>query len=145
MSFEFERNESIYENYVCTQCLHQVLECTCETYPRYNLLWIDKNIQEHVRILNDKGYITNYSCESHAPNDIIYINFSGKYGLGETIQIPEGFKHVKSYNQIEHWYGKDSKARKKMAQEEFEAEKKRHLDILLGWCKSLPEYNPNKK
>ena len=135
MSYEFKRDKSIYENYVCPNCFRQMHECTCKTYPNYYAIWIDKGIQEHVRILNDKGYTTEYSCESHEPMNIIYVNFDRTYGMGDGIKIPKGFKYTKRSCQLEHRYDKN------ISREDFEAEKKKHLDILLEWCKSLPDNN----
>lgn len=102
-------------------------------YPPWELINIDKGIQEHVRILNDKGYLTEYSCESHDPRDNIYIMLYGKYDSVVNTPAPNGFKYIKSTKIIEHSYDK------KISMEDFEAEKKMCLDNLLEWCKSLPE------
>lgn len=138
LSKNFKRDKSVYENYVCPTCFKQMDKCTCEIYPSYYLCWIDKEIQNHIRILNEKGYETKYSCESHNPRNIIYVNFYDNHDIGTNIEIPEGFKYIKSRKQLEHGYNK------KLSQEDFEAEKKKHLDILLEWCEKLPDLS-NKK
>lgn len=139
--------EETYElmmNYICPQCFNTLDVCECDSKPYYSLWWIDRNIQEVVRVLNEKGYKTQYCCESHDPQHTIYIAFMNSCRLDNAILAPEGFKFRSSRSVIEHAYGKDSKARKKMTMEEFEAEKKKHLDILLEWAKSLPE-QPKEK
>lgn len=135
LSGNFKRDKSIYENYVCPNCFRQMDKCICDVYPHYYLIWIDKGIQDHIRILNEKGYSTEYSCESHKPKNIIYIVFDRNYSIGDNISIPEGFKYTKSKCKLEHRYDR------KLSQEEFEAEKKRHLNILLEWCEKLPDLN----
>lgn len=135
MSNYFKRDKSIYENYVCPSCFNQMDKCTCDVFPNYYLIWIDKGIQEHIKTLNDKGYDTEYSCESHEPKNIIYITFCKEHGIGNNIPIPEGFKYTKSRCHLEHRYDK------KMSMEDFEKEKQKHLDILLEWCRNLPELN----
>lgn len=144
-AYKFPRDKSIYENYVCPKCFYTLDKCKCTSFPHYNIWWIDKGIQEHVRVLNEKGYKTQYSCESHTPQDNLYIMFYNKYDFGNTLPVPEGFKCKNNVNTIEHVYGKDSKTRKKMTKEEFETEKRKHLDVLLEWCKSLPEQTIKKK
>lgn len=134
-----ENKESLIYNYVCPRCFNQIDRCNCDSKPYYSLWWVDLNIQEAIRILNEKGYKTQYSCESHKPHDNMYIAFLYTYGFGKDLPAPDGFKCNGGGKIIEHLYGKDSKARKKMSEEEFEAEKRKHLEILLEWAKSLPE------
>lgn len=146
IAHEFPRDKSIYDNYVCPKCFYTMDKCECKIFPHYSITWIDKGIQEIIRILNSKGYMTQYSCESHTPQDNLYIAFYYGYGFGKTLPAPEGFKIKSSGRTIEHLYGKDSRARKKMTAEEFEAEKKECLDNLLEWAKALPEQaDRNKK
>ena len=133
MSDYFKRDESIYANYVCPNCFEQPHKCTCKVFPTYYLIWIDEGMQEHIKILNDKGYDTKYSCESHEPANIIYVNFDADYITKHNLSVPEGFKYAKSRYQLEHSYNK------KMSMEDFEKDKKKHLNILLEWCKNLPE------
>lgn len=134
----FPKDKSIYENYVCPRCFYTLDKCECLSFPHYSIWWIDKGIQEHIRILNKKGYKTEYSCESHRPQDEIYIVFWGR-NFEDGMSMPEGFKYTKTNRTMRYKYGKDSKARNKMTIDEFEAEKKKALGDLLEWCKSLPE------
>ncbi len=136
--------ESLIYNYVCPRCFRQIDKCSCENKAYHSLWWIDLNIQEVIRILNEKGYKTQYCCESHDPRDNLYIAFFYGYGFGDKLPAPKGFKVRGSGRVVEHIYGKDSRARKKMTQEEFEAEKKVHLDKLLEWAEALPEGKPLK-
>lgn len=53
-----------YRQYVCSSCFRQLTECTCSTLPR-DLIHMDEAIQDHVRLLNEKGYYTSGSCEGH--------------------------------------------------------------------------------
>jgi len=134
----------LMRNYVCPRCFNNVDVCKCDGKAYYSLWWIDRGIQEHIRILNEKGYKTQYSCESHNPLDNLYIAFFRDNSFGKSIPIPDGF-HLKGNGKtLEHIYGKDSKTRKKMTIEEFEVEKKKCLDTLLEWCKALPEQEKNK-
>ena len=140
-----EDKDSLIYNYVCPRCFHQIDKCSCDSKPYYSLWWIDINIQEVVRILNEKGYKTQYSCESHDAYDNLYLSFYYHYGFGKELPVPEGFKVKSSGKTIEHIYGKDSRARKKMTEEQFEAEKKLCLDNLLEWAKTLPEQTDKRK
>lgn len=135
MSTNFERNKDIYDNYVCPNCFYTMDKCVCEVYPAYSATWIDKGIQEHIRILNEKNYLTSYSCESHSNKDSIYISFYGDYGIGENVSVPDGFKYVKRRKTMEYNY------KNNISMKEFEREKEKALGILLEWCKSLPERN----
>lgn len=137
--YRFPKDKSMYDNYVCPYCFYTLDKCTCENYPHYSIIWVDKGIQEIIRILNEKGYDTQYCCESHEPMDKIYIMFRGRYGFGETLPMPKGFKYIKSNNMMEYKYGIDNKTRKKMSMEEFETEKHLYLESLLAWAKALPE------
>jgi hypothetical protein len=97
---------------------------------------IDNGIQEHIRTLRNKGYITTGCCESHEDICIsIYISFNTNYGFGTTIQLPEGFKFNKNKNAIIYDFNR------KLSREEIEERKKNKLIELLEWCKNLPDNN----
>lgn len=134
MAERFKRDKSIYDNYVCPKCFYTMDKCTCDVFPNYHITWIDKGIQEHVRILNEKGYRTQFSCESHTPGGNMYIMFCNN-SFADYVPIPDGFKHIKSNKIIEHKYDR------KISDSEFQEQKGKHLDILLQWCKSLPNLN----
>lgn len=120
-------NRVIFD-YVCPNCWYQINNCKCRFKP-YTLLFIDENIQEHIRILNTKGYQTRYCCESHNKKggNLIYISFITNYNL----ELPLGFTYDQKHNSI-NYYIKKSELNK------FEQVKKEKLDILLKWCKELP-------
>lgn len=124
-----------YRDYVCPNCFNMLDDCECELRP-YHLIMIDNGIQEHVRTLRNKGYITTGCCESHEEICIsIYISFAQDYGFGTTVQLPEGFKFNKRKNAIV------SDFNRKLSRTEFESEKKKRLNALLEWCMNLPNNN----
>ena len=116
-------------DYVCPRCFNTVDKCTCDVQPR-ELINIDSGIQEQIRILNTKGYITRYCCESHNPNEGIYIAFVKDYGFHN---MPDGFFYRKRMSSMYHLY------KCKMDAEEFNKNKQDHLDKLLDWCNNLSQ------
>lgn len=138
MNNEKPRRSLPYGEYVCPHCFNQIVKCSCDALPRH-LILIDEGIQEHVRILNDKGYATMFCCESHSVHQNLYIAFAYAYGFGGALPGPEGFKCKNGGKTVERIYGRDSRARKEMTAEAFEAEKKKSLESLLAWAKALPE------
>lgn len=113
------------KDYVCPKCFHRIKECTCPVSP-WSLINIDRNIQKHIRILNEKGYKTVYCCESHKPTENMYISFAHDYHF----KAPDGFKKHK--NLISFMYPASI-----TSYEEFIEQKQKHLDSLLEWCESL--------
>lgn len=126
-----KRNKEAYNNYVCPQCMNTLDGCDCELYPPYYLIHIDKNIQEHIRILNKKGYRTVYCCEGHSRGSNTYITFFNDYF--EYIDTPVGFKYDRKRKTITYTY------RMSMTEEKIEKLKTEKLSILLEWAKSLPD------
>ena len=125
----------LYKDYVCPTCYNLVDNCSCDLRP-YHLIMIDRGIQEHIRVLRNKGYITVGCCESHHEVClVIYIAFAKDYGFGKTISLPDGFKYNKTKRSIVYNYNK------KLSMEEIEIEKKIRLNQLLEWCKQLPNNN----
>ena len=125
----------LYRDYVCPNCFNTLDNCECELRP-YNLIMIDSGIQEHIRTLRNKGYVTTGCCESHEEICIsIYISFNMDYGFGTIIQLPEGFKFNKKKNAIIYDFNR------KLSREEIEVKKKNKLTALLEWCKNLPNNN----
>ena len=89
------KNKDAYMNYVCPYCWHTLNKCTCELFPPYHLMFIDRNIQEHIRILNEKGYRTTGCCEGHREVCIsTYVSFANDYLDG--INMPNRFKYDKN-------------------------------------------------
>lgn len=126
-----ERNKNVYLNYVCPHCWNTVDECICEQYPPYELVLIDRNIQEHIRILNCKGYHTVYCCEGHSIGNNTYISFANVEFDND--KIPMGFKYDKKHREISYTYST------KFTKEEFERIKEENIAVLLEWCKGLPD------
>ena len=128
------RNKNAYMNYVCPYCWNALNKCTCELFPPYHLIFVDKNIQEHIRILNEKGYRTTACCEGHRDVCInTYIAFANNYFDGTN--VPDGFKYNKKRRMITHTYST------KLTEEKMEELKEEKLETLLEWCKSLPKRN----
>lgn len=129
-----DKNKDAYMNYVCPYCWNTLDNCTCKLFPPYHLIYIDKNIQEHIRILNEKGYRTMACCEGHKDVCInTYIAFANNYF--KDIDTPEGFEYDKKRRMITYTYST------KLEEKEMEELKKEKLKTLLNWCKSLPNRN----
>lgn len=125
------RNKEYYKDYVCPYCLNVLEDCICKLFPPYHLIHIDRNIQEHIRILNKKGYRTIYCCEGHDAGSNTYIIFARDYF--KDIAMPNNFKYIKNKNMINYSYSS------KLTIEKIEELKKKNLKILLEWCKKLPD------
>lgn len=126
-----EKNKDAYMNYICPYCWNTLDNCICELFPPYHLIFIDKNIQEHIRLLNAKGYRTTACCEGHREVCInTYIAFADNYF--KDVGTPEGFKYDKKRRMVTYTYSM------KLAEEKMEELKKEKLAVLLEWCKSLP-------
>jgi len=126
-------------NFVCPQCFHKLYECTCDYFPPWELLYIDERIQDHVRILNEKGYVTTGSCEGHytgKPGSNTAICLRMDYPTIINSEMPDGFKYNRGKHAIWHFY--DAKLNRK----DFEREKAMELIKLLMWCRELPS-NPD--
>lgn len=126
----FMTKKDSHLDYVCPVCFNQIDYCTCDSGSWY-AIQIDRNIQEHIRILNTKGYKTQYCCESHKPCENMYVAFDGDYGFGSAIELPYGFK--------KHFNGVSWMCEINTAMEDYVAQKEKQLGILLEWCKSLPD------
>lgn len=130
------RNKEAYISYVCPRCFNTVNKCTCKLYPPHALIMIDRGIQEHIRILNQKGYYTQFCCESHYQESYsLYIAFCRDYDFKT---IPDGFKYSKNHNNLHCDFTK------RMSESEYETIKRERLETLLEWCKSLENIKPEK-
>lgn len=128
------KSKTAYMNYVCPYCWNTLNNCTCDLFPPYHLVFIDKNIQEHIRILNEKGYRTVGCCEGHVKVCInTYIAFSDNYF--KDTGTPDGFKYDKKRRIVTYTYST------KLSKEDMERIKEEKLKTLLEWCKSLPNRN----
>lgn len=119
-----------YENYVCADCFHKLNECTCGTKPWY-LIQIDPMIQDTVRILNEKGYFTQFCCEGHEVGGRMYIKFSvfWDFDMMPNCKIPEGFKYNKKDKILLHDFMDDADYAKKII----------YAERLLDWAMMIPE------
>lgn len=120
---------NVLNDYVCPYCFCNIEDCTCSSKPQ-ELIQIDRNMQEIIRILNKKGYKTMYCCESHKPTENMYIKFKYDYGFGHELPMPDGFDNI--YNGVSFMYVP------KTTSKEFAQQKKEHLDSLMDWCEELP-------
>lgn len=129
-----KKNKSAYENYVCPYCWNTLNKCTCDLFPPYHLLLIDKNIQEHIKVLNEKGYCTTGCCEGHRSVCLnTYISFARHYF--QDAELPSGFKYDQNRKMVTYTYST------KLTKENMEEMKAEKLKALLDWCKSLPNNN----
>ena len=134
-----EKSFDSYINYVCPICFNTLDKCSCRAFPPYQMIFIDRGIQEHVRILNSKGYMTGGSCESHyGSNRNMYIVFVANYNLDNIIPLPNGFKYNKKCNVMEYLH------KGNISEEEMNAQKEIKLRDLLEWCKNLPDRKGGK-
>ena len=102
-------------------------------HPR--LIGIDKNIKPIIKTLNQKGYCTLYSCESHAEEEdkkiyrSMYINFQN--------EIPAKFQTLKNFI-----FDKDNKTLRHYIKSEKKSdiirEKNLCLEELKNWTNDLP-------
>lgn len=128
------RSKAAYLNYVCPKCFNQLQNCTCKSFPPWDLLYIDQRIQPHVRILNEKGYVTFTSCEGHylgKPGVTSHVGFARDYDIFS--DLPEGFTYNKSKRML--WCFYDAK----LNRDQFDAERAFNLAKLLQWCQDLPD------
>lgn len=131
------KSKAAYMNYICPYCWNTLNNCTCELFPPYHLIFIDKGIQEHIRILNEKGYRTTGCCEGHMKICInTYIAFSDNYF--KDTDIPEGFRYNKKRKMVTYTYST------RLTKEKMEELKKEKLEVLLEWCNNLPSRNTEK-
>lgn len=128
------KSKAAYMNYICPYCWNTLNNCTCELFPPYHLILIDKNIQEHIRILNEKGYRTTGCCEGHRKVCVsTYISFACNYF--KDMSVPDGFKYDKKKKMVVYTY------KAELAQKRMEEAKREKLEALLEWCKNLPNRN----
>lgn len=131
------KSKAAYMNYICPYCWHTLNNCSCDLFPPYHLIFIDKNIQEHIRILNEKGYRTTACCEGHIKVCInTYITFADNYF--KHMDKPDGFRYDEKRKMIAYTYST------KLSKKEMEDAKEIKLEALLKWCKSLPNRSVEK-
>lgn len=122
-----EQKVNIYD-YVCNTCFCTLDECTCDM-PPWELIMIDRGIQDSIRVLNEKGYTTVYCCEGHIGLSVsIYIQFDEDYEFDE---LPKDFTYKNNtlrYKFPKKFY-KD--------EEKFNNDKEEHLRYLNDWVYTL--------
>lgn len=128
-----------YTDYVCDKCFYQLPDCKCYKFIAPTLIEVDEKIQYAVRVLNQKGWKTRYSCEGHFDEDDqvgqIYIAFDKDVKLPSA---PEGW-HIELgplLLDIECRCGKGLKETEK-TQEQFNEEKEKALKHLNYWVDNL--------
>lgn len=131
-----EKNEEVYQNYVCPKCFNRLPECKCPGSPPYQILWIDKSLQSHVRILNEKSYKTKFCCEGHSEDDTAHIMFLCGNAPKETDTLPDGWRYNKRWDRIE------TNGKYKDLDGGYEA-KQKYMNTLLEWCDNLPKRKAN--
>ena len=109
----------------CTKCFKTEADCKCGQ-DRYFVL-LDINMVDIIRTLNEKGYQTQYCCESHPEKyrPSLYIMFSKDIRfLGKN--LPKSFQ-----------LDRNGRTLKKLCM--CMRDKKTGLESLLKWCISLPD------
>lgn len=127
------RNKQAYNNFVCPKCFRQLNKCTCPYFPPWTLIFIDEHIQDQVRILNEKGYVTTGCCEAHfdMPGSWTHVCLQENYP--EIVEhLPVNYKYMKGKHAIYFAYPQG------LTEEEHAAMKEKALSVLLDWCKGLP-------
>ena len=119
-----------YKNYVCPICFNQLHKCTCSDFPPYSLLFIDEKIQEHIKELNKKHFLTIGCCEGHynSYSSEPYIAFGMDYSFNT---LPNGFKWNKRRKML--------LSKKIIADNihDYEIVKNKRLEELMEWIKTL--------
>lgn len=137
-----------YRDYVCPRCFRQPHECTCRDeqgrpVPPGSLVGIDRGLQEHIQILNDKGYHTAHCCEGHYVGGGPYIHFAASHPFGSSLPgVPQGFKWERRHGTVRA-ITPPAAQRRKMTLETWEPQRQEQLKALLDWCRSLPQ-NPSQ-
>lgn len=133
---------------IIDNALRQALYCICPNCKESEMMILDKDIFDQVLLLNKKGYETLFSCEGHSMWDSGYIVFKDKtilnkikkeYGCPEEWYmdnlIPKGDPDtIRTLNHFIHEKYYEIKGIT------FEMLKKKYLNTLDEWVKSLPDY-----
>ena len=124
---------------VCDKCFRP--KCNCNESTRVE---IDDGILDSIRILNEKGYITEFCCSGHKENAIFqcYIMFKNKEHF---LDLPKGFTLYKKGktkgNKLLEYIDKDWNKKSETEKESI------MIDVwykLFVWCKKLPNKNEFK-
>ena len=120
-----------FDEYVCPHCFYPSTECVCK-YAPWTLIFIDRNIQHAVRVLNVKGYQTISSCEGHYQTSLsVHVQLLQNYNFES---MPDGFCYYERKNCIEHMM-----SRKNFENEGgFNIERANAIKALNKWVDALP-------
>ena len=120
-----------FDEYVCPHCFYPSTECVCK-YAPWTLIFIDRNIQHAVRVLNVKGYQTISSCEGLYQTSLsVHVQLLQNYNFES---MPDGFCYYERKNCIEHMM-----SRKNFENEGgFNLERANAIKALNQWVDALP-------
>ena len=120
-----------FDEYVCPHCFYPSTECVCK-YAPWTLIFIDRNIQHAVRVLNVKGYQTISSCEGHYQTSLsVHVQLLQNYNFES---MPDGFCYYERKNCIEHMM-----SRKNFENEGgFNLERANAIKAVNQWVDALP-------
>ena len=133
---------TVYRRYVCSNCFRQLTECTCRSLP-WDLIQIDEAIQDHVRLLNEKGYHTSGSCEGHFKDgraDLTLQIILARDNEDIFPPLPEGFSFRTSQGITSINYTYQCARHLPVVEEEFEKEKEYATKTLLNWLEDLSDH-----
>ena len=133
---------TVYRRYVCSNCFRQLTECTCRSLP-WNLIQIDEAIQDHVRLLNEKGYHTSGSCEGHYRDgraDLTLQIILARDSEDVFPPLPEGFSFHRTQGITSINYTYQCAKHLPVTEEEFEKEKEYATKTLLKWLEDLKDH-----
>ena len=129
-----KEKSNLASNYVCEKCWYQLDDCVCEKpfFPPKTLIHIDVNIQSIIRVLNNKGYDTNYCCEGHYTDTFkqMYVSFCNRNNFSR-VGLPSGFYYDRRFFAIRYDYSS-------LTESDFDKEKASMLARFLEWCNNLP-------
>lgn len=134
-----------YRNYVCDTCYAPLGECTChacwgpDSKP-WGLVWVDPAIQEHIGLLKNKGYLTEFCCAGHEPGEGPCIQFACLHPLGLTLPVPPGYTWHK-FRATLYATPLDPDTARAMTPQELQEHGERLLADLLAWCRDLPNHD----
>ena len=136
-----------YRSYVCSSCYAPMGECACDACwgadsGPWSLTWVDPAIQEHVRILEKKGYSTEFRCAGHEPGEGPVIQFLCLHPFGVTLPVPPGFTWHK-FRATLYATPLDADKASTMTPRELKERDERLLVDLLAWCHDLPNHGDN--
>ena len=124
-----------YSDFVCGEG-HQIADCTCGHTGCYARRF-PRGLQQHGRILRSKRYqVMEASEATFCGSHRIYLSIKTPGEFGYKIDVPEGFRAVRSSDPV-----LQADLSYSLTLDEFEKQRKALLRTLLDWCNSLPEFD----